>query len=93
MAKYIYKDGELHSNHETVTISNPDDATKLATVFPRSGEFTTSDGTKQYLISLNGDAFVVLNIDPQENGIGEKEQCNNYADCPEPTAEEPAEGA
>lgn len=88
MARYIYTAAEVHSNGETINMNTPEDAERVYMTFPHEGEFLTSDGKKQYLFGYNGTAFAVLTVDPTQQALGEKPQCNNYndcvANCPEP---------
>ncbi|OFI46747.1 hypothetical protein BG262_02820 [Floricoccus penangensis] len=89
MAKYKFLKGELHSNAETLALDTPTWAERVYNVFPKNGESENEDGTKLLVHSVNGDAFLLLDINPESDKLGEKPQCNNAFECP-PTTEKKA---
>ncbi|AXH73413.1 MAG: hypothetical protein [Caudoviricetes sp.] len=72
-------------------VDNATDANNLASTFPTTSGFLTKDGKTEYLFGYNGNSFLVMSVDPTQQGLGEKPQCNNWNDCVNKCPEVPTE--
>ena len=69
-----------------MTFSSPEDAKNLKASMKNNGMvfFPSSDGAKEFGVTVRSSQFVELTVDQTATPLAEKPNCDNYGKCPTP---------